>query len=365
MFVKQTNVGVAMYNHKRHLCFHILIVVIFVFSSCAKRISDITYPVLSDGRYDTEFPYSNCSTQLEEIGKTVKLVNAIAYYTGFVFEEESWIKSISDDIIREKSVERISYTNSASGTATIIFSNYDRIALITCAHVLDFPDTVLKYYVGESKTDENIIQSVAFKKRQVNYVIDLPEGGEIDVILMDRESDIAVLGKDYRFTRSEIVPSFIYPIGDAKKLEWGSFVYLFGYPKGYKMVTKGIVSDPNRDRSGSFLLDAPFNRGFSGGIVLAIKDGVPNFELVGIAKSSAADFENVLIPPEDFDASEYDPHLPYEGDIYVKSNAIIRYGITQVISINTVIDFLEENQRYFTQMGYDFSSFTVNKSERK
>jgi hypothetical protein len=161
------------------------------------------------------------------------------------------------------------------------------------------------------------------------------------------------------------MPAFSYPIGDAKKLEWGSFAYLFGYPKGYRMITKGIVSDPNRDRSGSFLLDAPFNRGCSGGIVLAIKDGVPNFELVGMAKSSAADFENILIPPEDFNISEYDPRLPYEGDIYAKSNVVIRYGITQIISINTIIDFFERNQLYFTQMGYDFKSFTMNKPQRK
>jgi hypothetical protein len=151
-------------------------VIIFVFSNCAKRIYNITYPTLSDGKYDTEFPYGSCSSQLEEVGKTVKLVNSIAYYTGFVFEEEGEVKSLNDEIIKEKSIEKISYTNSASGTATIILSNYDRIALMTCAHVLDFPDTVLKYYVGKSKADKNI-QSVAFKKRQLNYVVDLPEGG--------------------------------------------------------------------------------------------------------------------------------------------------------------------------------------------
>ncbi|MCK7529466.1 MAG: hypothetical protein MZV64_73895 [Ignavibacteriales bacterium] len=48
------------------------------------------------------------------------------------------------------------------------------------------------------------------------------------------------------------------------------------------MVTKAIVSNPSRDESGSFLVDAVVNNGMSGGLVLAIKDGVPNFEMVGM-----------------------------------------------------------------------------------
>ena len=45
-----------------------------------------------------------------------------------------------------------------------------------------------------------------------------------------------------------------------------------------------------------FLVDAVFNRGYSGGIVLAIRDGVPNFELVGLVKSVPAEYEYVMKP---------------------------------------------------------------------
>ena len=33
-------------------------------------------------------------------------------------------------------------------------------------------------------------------------------------------------------------------MGDASRLTWGSFVYVLGYPQGYPMVTRGIVSLP-------------------------------------------------------------------------------------------------------------------------
>ena len=71
----------------------------------------------------------------------------------------------------------------------------------------------------------------------------------------------------------------------------------FGYPSGHKMVTKAIVSSPNKDRKGSFLLDAVLTPGFSGGIALAVRDGVPNFELVGLVQLVSGRTTYALGPP--------------------------------------------------------------------
>ena len=87
---------------------------------------------------------------------------------------------------------------------------------------------------------------------------------------LDEKNDIAILSKEFSTPPKLHIPVFRYPIGKARELEWGSFIYLIGYPKGYKIITKGIVSDPDRDRQGSFLIDALFNSGLSGGILLAI-----------------------------------------------------------------------------------------------
>ena len=63
-----------------------------------------------------------------------------------------------------------------------------------------------------------------------------------------------------------------------------------------------------------FMVDAMFSRGFSGGIVLAIRDGVPNFELVGMIKLVSAHSSFVLTPEKDGGGDlVFDPAVPYTG----------------------------------------------------
>ncbi len=326
-----------------------------IFLGCAQQILDVTYPTLGDGNYDSEFPYRNSSKQLEEIGNSVKLLSVIAFYKNFIIEEEAQLKQ--DEITRRDfeslAVETIFYNSSVSGTATIIhYSVNSKIGLITCAHVVDFPDTVITYYDKE----KTIIQSIAVKDRQINYVNDLPEGGDVEIIYTDSELDIAILGLS--LTRPPVIPIpvFNYPFGKASDLDWGSFVYLFGYPAGNKMITKGIVSSPKREKNRAFLIDAPFNRGSSGGIVLAIRDGIPNFELVGIANSVSANFDYVLGPKDDPDLSNFDAHLPYTDEIYLKKQENIRYGITHIIAIEAIIKKLKANSDELEKLGYDLSN---------
>ena len=49
--------------------------------SCGTSVYREVYPTLMDGKYDSEFPYRGCSAQLEEIGESVKMINAIAMVT--------------------------------------------------------------------------------------------------------------------------------------------------------------------------------------------------------------------------------------------------------------------------------------------
>ena len=134
------------------------------------------------------------------------------------------------------------------------------------------------------------------KERQSIYVAGFPEGSEFELLVSDKKSDLAMIGKDYKTLSDLRFPVFHYPVGKGKELDWGSFVYIFGYPINYQMVTKAIVSNPNRDEYGSFLVDAVVNNGMSGGIVLAIRDGVPNFEMVGMIQWVPEEEENILVP---------------------------------------------------------------------
>jgi hypothetical protein len=333
------------------------ITIFLIFGGCSRKIYQVAYPTLSDGRYDTEFPYKSCAKELEKISQTIRKLSCIAYYRSYVFkpEAEITIDQVRDNDYKNYIFKEIYYNNSVIGTATVIYYMRRHIVLLTCAHIVDFPDTVYTYYYDENQGKSLFIQSVSFKIKQNNFVADLPERGNLEILAMDGKTDIAVLGRVFWEDINYQIPVFEYPFGKANDLEWGSFVYLMGYPKGHKMVTRGIVSQPNRGGYGAFIVDGLFNRGFSGGIVLAIKDGVPNFELVGIASSTAADIFQYLAPPENLNKYGYSAHVPYEGDIHVKLEKQVNYGITFVVPSEQICDFMRENLDIFRDKGFNMS----------
>ncbi len=346
-------------NHLRWCLFIGLIEISLILSSCTSHIYHVAYPTLSDGKYDSEFPYKSCSDQLEKIGETIRLLNCIASYKSYIFPQGSALRKsdMTIDMI-EKKAERVQYiNNTSSGTATVIYSQPYKVAVMTCAHIVIFPDTLVSYFSDHEGIPTEYVQSIALRQSQLNYIADLPESSELEILAVDKSNDIAILGKTFEKPSVRTIAVFDYPVGYAKELEWGTFVYMFGYPLTNKMVTKAIVSSPNKDTRGSFLLDAVFNRGFSGGLILAIRDGVPNFELVGIVSSVPADYENVLTPPPVNSNVEYDATVPYQGEIYVNRKINIKYGVTRAISVETLKDFVEKNKSIFESKGYYITSF--------
>lgn len=177
------------------------------------------------------------------------------------------------------------------------------------------------------------------------------------ILAIDVNQDIAILGEEVDKEKNREVHVFNYPMGDSDELEWGSFVYIIGYPSGYQMITRGIVSTPGGKHKKNFLIDALFNKGISGGIVLAIRDGVPNFEMVGMAKSVAANYENILVPEEESHVRKYNPSMPYEGNSYVKVKKNINYGITYSVASNSIRDFINDHQIELAEQGYLFNQF--------
>jgi hypothetical protein len=337
-----------------------LIMILILFVSCSRNVYETVYPTLNDGKYDTEFPYKNCSKQLAEIAESIKMLNCIVYYKTYIFDERQRIKTeeLNAEVMKNRAIKKTYIERTASGTATIIYHDGNKIAVLTCAHIVDFPDTLISYFPDPDSTDTNpkYIQSISIRERQINFVTDIPGGSDFEIIAMDKENDIAVLGKTLG-SSNKYFPVFDYPIGNAKELEWGSFVYIIGYPIGYQMITRAIVSKPYKGKAGAFLIDALFNRGFSGGLVLAIRDGVPNFELVGIAKSASADHNYFLSPSREAIQSDYDSNVPYTGDSYIKLRREINYGITYSISAEVIQNFFRKREREFWEKGYDFRGF--------
>ena len=332
--------------------------VLFI-TSCSSVTYEKIYPTLQDGKYDSEFPYKGCSDQLEEISITTKRINSTAFYKTYTFNQSDKLEL---DEIRSGNILDLAATEgyadqSSSGTATIIYAGIGRVALLTCAHTIHYPDTIVSYIADAKGNKTDFIDAILIKESQLVYVAGFPRNSQVEILAMDTELDLAIIGRDYGAFSDAIFPVFNYPLGKAKELEWGTFVYVFGYPLSYLMITRAIVSTPNKDESGSFVLDAVVNRGSSGALVLAIKDGVPNFELVGIVQWVPEEEINILIPKKLKNNETYNPIVPYKGELFVKRNSSIRYGIANIISIEAVVDFLGKNKLILNEKKFYFDEF--------
>lgn len=332
---------------------------------CQKSITKLESSQLLDGEYDSEFPQTPVSDYLEKITESVKLVSILAFYESFDFNRQSEIikEDINEDLLEKAATARYTFEKPSTGSATIVYYHNNRVALLTCAHIVDFPDTVITYYRDAFGINTKYIQSIAFKVKQNNNLIDLPQLRNFEILAMDPKMDVAIIGKEIKLLDSYsnqsliYIPVLEYPLGSAEDLNWGSFVYIIGYPRAKKMVSTATVSSPNYDRNYSFLIDASLQRGMSGGIVLAIRDGVPNFEIVGMTNAVSAETQYILQPEKDIDISEWDVHRPYTGDIYAHMHKSIYYGITYAISIEKIKRFMQNNKDLLLSKGYNIRSF--------
>lgn len=334
----------------------------FLLSSCAPTLEKV-YPTLNDGKYDSEFPYKSSSTELERICESVQRINCTSFYKIYHFKEDDDVTyhMLNDGFLKERAAFEDYGNNSLSGTAFTIYSENGAIALITCAHIISFPDTMIAYRANPDGSTSPYIETISIKDKEYIYVAGFPEGSEVELLAKDDQEDIALVGRKFSPQTGFRTPVFPYPAGDAKELEWGSFVYLFGYPINYQMVTEAIVSSPNRDSEGSFLVDAVVNPGFSGGLVLAIRDGVPHFELVGMVQWVPEEEEFLLAPQKLNPGKTYNPLVPYKGDIFAKTHKSIKYGITKVIPVESIIAFLQKNRLMLKSEGYEINMKTKSK----
>ncbi len=336
----------------------LFLVVMILAIACTRQTIKTVYPTLSDGRYDSEFPYKACSEQLAGIARTVKKLNCYTEYEVFIFSENAKMTSAKLKTQNPAILAiQVNKTHEAqAGTATLIQYNENQAVLLTCQHILDYPDTIISFFDLIAPGSERYIYSLSVKKSQHNIVRDFSVQTDFGIIAKDSESDIALIGAKITKMDPEM-KTMAYPLGQSKNLEWGSFVYAIGYPLGQQMITKGIVSSPDFDGKGSFIIDAVFNTGFSGGLILAIKDGVPNFEIVGLGRSASANYEYYLKPAKERHEIVYNPNLPYEDDIYVSLKKEVNYGITHIISTEKLMMFYKEHKQSIINQGYDLSEF--------
>ncbi len=320
----------------------------------APRVEPVPVAVQADGEYDSEFPNLAASQALEEISQAIKQINSVTFYKSYHFPSGLRLQDYGslDSVLAKVTTQSEVINNSVYGTATILHRTSNKILFLTSAHVVSAPDTIRFYWMEDG---QEYLEGVAVKLNQTDSVLDLPGIGsvEVKILKMDTENDIALLAGAIETFQDVAVPVFNYPIGKSRELKLGSFVYLIGYPMGLKMITSGLVSTKNYKKTGSFLIDIPFNEGMSGGIILALRDGPPHFELVGLAKSVSANRINVLTPSEERGLEYYSSNYPYEGDTFVKQLNIIHYGVSFTTSSEEILQFFKENEKYLLKQGFD------------
>lgn len=333
-----------------------IVMALLVSCTSEDQIRKTANPDLYDGKYDSEFPYRNSSEQLEKISNTTRLVNSIAFYRTFNFDESDsmTLSSVRSGELSKYLATSTSFEETASGTGTLVYNRGNTIGLLTCAHIINFPDSIETYFMTESGNSSGFLKNFSVMVKQSIYIVPFYEDGNFEVVLKDKDLDVAVLKKDVKKQPLFRMQTMDFPLGRADELNWGSFVYVFGYPANYKMISKAIVSSPNYDKKTSFIIDAVANQGMSGGIVLAIRDGVPNFELVGMVKAAPAEYEYVLRPTKN------EPIIigsEYKGPIIATARKNIKYGITKVLAIESILEYLQDNVEILTENGMTLDGF--------
>lgn len=327
----------------------IIISTAFILISCSSSETNQSEKFVDE--YTTIFPNNDVAIELEQISKSLKLINNLTFYKAYIYLDSTITdKNLKDINLLQKASITNTISKTSSGTATIISVSSNKVALLTAAHIISYPDTVISYFITDGKQSK-YIESILYKERQKIYS-DLPEGGLLKIIAKDDKNDIAIIGNSFDDVTPIKFPVFNFNFGRAKELKWGSFVYLLGFPMHNKMVTSGIVSNPNYDGTGNFLVDALINRGSSGGLVLAIRGTAPNFELVGIVSSVPAEKRFVLTPNNPTREINFLPGTQYIGEMTVEQLDGIKYGIGRIVSSEKVLEFIKRNESLLYSQGY-------------
>ncbi len=339
---------------------YFVILLLFV-TSCALQTRKVV-PISKKAPksvYLSGAPERPVSPHLEKIVPAVKLISSLTFY-------RAWQFMLNDSITREKlsqinldavAVKSYIYERPSSGTAVALFSQGKRMVYLTVNHVVNHPDTVYSFYPAENRPHEAspYIQSFAVKIRQSTNIVSGPRSSMPVTLNFDREKDLALVGIKLLDGAPTSARLLNVPFGKAAELHWGTFVYLLGFPQGRLILNQSLVSEPNRDADHGFLLSALVSRGISGGIILAIRDSVPNFELVGIATALGAQSQYYLKP----DIQSNDPFInmrkPYEGKLYIGQRIGNNSGIVYAISAEAIVNFIRKSVPALRDFGIDIT----------
>lgn len=329
--------------------------ILFGISSCASNKTAQKH--IPSSYYKKDASQTRIGEWSRENMDLVARVQGTVFYRTYQFDpnqQQLTREDFADTDFEEHSLGIITQNESRAGTAVVLSESNGNTALLTADHIVNYPDTVWHFHENSPFSNNQIVKAVSVKARSSYSVFIGDNFGPADLIINNRSLDLAVLSTRFEIDDDLITGSV--KAGDSDRLEWADFIYAIGYPKGIKMITSGIVSKTDRLHSNGFSTDASFNRGFSGGMILAINSETSMPEWVGMLSSSTSSIEYVLIP-EQVNMNDYRPEIPYTDTIYIERKNRINYGITHAVSINQIRIFLEQNRNILSEFGYGLQQF--------
>ena len=322
------------------------ILLLSILTACTSQQQLQTDTRVADHLYDSEFPNRSVSTYLREMGSTIRLSSSLTFYREYYFNEQAHItlRTLKENPAVYNQAASAIIEKPASGTAAIVAVKKNKALLLTCAHTVYEPDTVIQYYDTGLSKKQHAIRSISIKIRQSLHVVGIPGSGRVTVVAKDSTLDLALLQRIIPLNLFPPLPVFTYSLGKSKELDWGSFVYLFGFPHGKKVVSNAVVSHPNNNDAHDFIINATMYQGVSGGIIVALRDGPPHFELVGIANALPILQHLVLRPDRNTEITPSTFGQPYQGSVFIERQNEIIQGMTFAISAESILSFFKKNK---------------------
>lgn len=230
----------------------------------------------------------------------------------------------------------------------------DAGVVLTVAHVVTAPDTVRSYLWDERGQPTGALTSISVKVSDFVFITGhsgVHAGATVRKV--DREQDLALLTTSIPAAVGAL-EDFRFKVGDSSELDWGNITYLLGYPHGQAQLTWGIVS--RGERAGDFVVGATVNFGYSGGPVIAVRDGLPNLELVGLCKGASTNKIRFIAPNDALgEGVRMTPRLIEET--VVKEVQQIEYGTAFVVPVDAIRRFVLDARDVFTEKGIDVLSY--------
>ncbi len=308
--------------------------------------------------YDVLYPQNNPAPYFKEFSELIKRIQVTLFYTSYYFDNDQRItpKTLAFQRAQKLSRDKHVFNFSKIGTAIPLQVNDDGVLLVTCAHVVEAPDTIYSYRKKKGLPQDTYLRSVTILERVEYYAFDAPTVNNFQVIAKAEKADVALIQSIRGKTDPRYVKTLDYPLGDSKKLQWGSPIFMFGFPINNRMMSTGIVSDPNADGKGSFLTNAYMNKGFSGGLIVALRGDVPNFEWVGIASAASSEHEFVIVPNKNQEAY-FEEGQMYTDTLYLEKRLNINHGISKAVPTEEIRAFFESQEKRLSNLGYDLTYF--------